>query len=427
MKEASQVTACVIDHGLFLPLALKLAKTYKRVLYHTPWEKGFPLLNDCIIGDGFDEIERCNDIWRVKNDVDLFIFPDIQHSGLQLELESQGKAVWGSRSGDSLEINREKFHRILGEIGLKVPQFTEVRGLDELRKYLADKEDKYIKMSKFRGSFESYHWRSQDFDAGILDVWAVRFGPAQNLVRFIVCEPIETPLEIGGDTYCVDGHWPSLMLHGDEQKDKGYLGTVTKREDMPEQIQAVLEAFSPVLEEYRYRNQWSMELRDDVFIDPCCRGGLPSTGAQMETWENLSEIIWHGAHGELVEPIPVEEYVAEVILTMKSEKQSWGKTRIPAELEDACKFGGCCKIDGAICFPPDDSHGEEIGWLVVTGPTIEAVSEAMHEKVKLLPEGVHACTDSLYDLIKSIQEGEKEGIEFGEKPVPGPQVALEKV
>jgi len=73
-----------------------------------------------------------------------------------------------------------------------------------------------------------------DEDSGILDVWAVRFGPAQNMVRFIVCEPIDTPLEIGGDTYCVDGQWPSLMLHGDEKKDKGYIGTVTKREDMPE-------------------------------------------------------------------------------------------------------------------------------------------------------------------------------------------------
>lgn len=425
MKEASQVTACVIDHGLFLPLALKLAKTYDRVLYYTPWEKGFPLLNDCIVGDGFEEIERVNDIWKIKKQVDLFIFPDIQHSGLQLELESQGFPVWGSRNGDSLEINRQKFNRVLGEIGLEVPETTEIRGLDELRRYLADKEDKYIKMSKYRGSFESYHWRSMDLDAGILDVWAVRFGPAQNLVRFLVCEPIDTPLEIGGDTYCVDGQWPSLMLHGDEKKDKGYLGVVTKREDMPEQIQDVLSAFEPVMKADRYRNQFSMELRDKVFIDPCCRGGLPSTGAQMEMWSNLGEIIWAGAHGELVEPEPVDTVVAECILTMKGEKQAWGKTRVPEELEDACKFGNCCKIDGAICFPPDDSHGEEIGWLVATGPTIEEVADKMFEMVTLLPEGVSAATDSLYDLLKGIHEAEKEGIEFGEQSPPPPETVLE--
>ena len=190
----------VLDHGLFLPLALKLAKSYKRVLYWTPSEKGFPLLNDCIIGDGFENVERCNDFWKIKSEIDLFIFPDIQHSGLQLELESQGFPVWGSRNGDSLEINRQKFHKILGEIGLEVPEHTEIHGLDALREHLKDKTDKYIKMSKFRGSFESYHWRSMDEDSGMLDVWAVRFGPAQNVVRFIVCEPIDTPLEIGGDT-----------------------------------------------------------------------------------------------------------------------------------------------------------------------------------------------------------------------------------
>ena len=425
MKPISDVTALIVDHGLFLPLALKLAKTYKRVLYYTPWEKDYPLLNDCIIGDGFENVERCNDFWKIKSEIDLFIFPDIQHSGLQLELESQDFPVWGSRNGDSLEINRQKFHKILGLIGLEVPEHTEIHGLDALREHLKDKTDKYIKMSKFRGSFESHHWRSMDEDSGMLDVWAVRFGPAQNVVRFIVCEPIDTPLEIGGDTYCVDGKWPSLMLHGDEKKDKGYIGTVTKREDMPEQIQDVLTAFEPVMKECRYRNQFSMELRDKVFIDPCCRGGLPSTGAQMQMWKNLPEIIWAGARGELVEPEPADQVVAECVLTMKSEKQAWGKTVIPDELEDDCKLGSCCKIDGAICFPPDDSHGEEIGWLVATGATIEDVADAMKEKVKLLPDGVSAATDSLYDLVKSIREGEKEGIEFGKKPIPAPEVVLE--
>jgi hypothetical protein len=110
---------------------------------------------------------------------------------------------------------------------------------------------------------------------------------------------------------------------------------------------------------------------------------------------------------------------------MKSEKQAWGKTVIPDELEDDCKLGSCCKIDGAICFPPDDSHGEEIGWLVATGATIEDVADAMKEKVKLLPDGVSAATDSLYDLVKSIREGEKEGIEFGKDTIPAPEVVLE--
>ena len=140
---------------------------------------------------------------------------------------------------------------------------------------------------------------------------------------------------------------------------------------------------------------------------------------------SIAAIIWAGAHGELVEPEPVDRVVAECVLTMKSEKHTWGKTWVPDEIAESCKFGSCCKIDGAVCFPPDDTHSEEIGWLVATGPTIEAVADSMREKVKLLPEGVSAATDSLYDLVKGIREAEEEGIEFGKQPIPEPATVLE--
>lgn len=431
MKEPSQVTALVFDHSLFIPLAQRLAKGFKRVLYHSPFEEGFTTINKAIIGDGFPDIERCDDFWSMKDEIDLFVFPDIQHAGLQLELERQGKAIWGSRRGDSLELKRQKFHRVLKEVGLDVPVFFVVPGLDALREHLRDKTDKYIKISRYRGSMETTHWRDWDLDEGWLDVLAVRFGPAKNLIPFLVFDEIETELEIGGDTYCVDGQWPSIMLHGDEWKDKGYFGAVTKREDMPEQIQRVMDAFSAVLEGFRYRNQWSMELRvmgdKAYFIDPTCRGGLPSTGSQLQLWGNFPEIVWRGANGELIDPEPTAQFSAECVLTMKSEKHQWGKTRIVKELSEFAKFGGCCEIDGAVCFPPDDSHGEEIGWLVATGDTMEETIETMLERVKLLPDGVSANTESLIHLLKEIKQAEEQGIEFAEDAIPDPSTVLEEV
>ena len=136
MKDTKDVTACVVDHGLFSPLAQKLGQTFKRVLYYSPWEEGFPQLNRCIVGDGYPEIERCDDFWDELADIDLFIFPDIQHSGLQLHLESIGKAVWGSRKGDSLELSREKFHRTLKQLGLDCPKWVSITGLSKLRDHL---------------------------------------------------------------------------------------------------------------------------------------------------------------------------------------------------------------------------------------------------------------------------------------------------
>lgn len=427
MKELSQTTFAVVDHGLFLPLALKLAENSLRVLYWTPWERGFPLLNDCITGDGFEKVERIDDLWSIKNEVDVWCFPDIQHSGLQLELESQGRPVWGSRRGDSLELSREKFHRILKETGLDVPKFERIVGLTNLRVYLKDKENAYIKISKYRGSLETTHYRNWREDETLLDGWAVKFGPAKELIPFMVFENIKAITEVGGDTYGVDGQWPSLMLHGDEWKDKGYIGAVTKTEEMPDEIKAVLAAFSPILKQERYRNQWSMELRvtDNAayFIDPTCRGGLPSTASQIEVWKNFAEIVLAGAHGELVDPEPVAQFTCECVLTMKSDKHSWGVTEIPDELKQWMKLAACCEIDGRICFPPDDSMGDEIGWMVALGDTIKEVIETMLGYVELLPDGVSANTDSLTQLLKEIAKGESEGIPFADE-VPPPEIVI---
>jgi hypothetical protein len=425
MKPISDLTVLVSDHGLFLPVAKRMAKDCKRVLYQYPSSiKGFPSLSSCIIGDGFENIERVEEIWPYLNEVDLFIFSDISQSGLQLYLESIGKKVWGSRAGDTLELNRHKFLKVLAEIGLPVPEQTTVKGLAKLREYLRDKTDKFIKISKYRADMETAHWRDYDLDSGWLDSLAVKFGPAQDLIPFMVFEPIDAPVEVGGDTYCVDGQWPSIMLHGDEAKDKCYFGAVTKREDMPAELQDIMEAFSPVLKDFRYRNEWSMETRDGKYIDPTCRGGLPSTASQLNTWSNFPEIVWAGANGELVEPVPAYQFSAECILTLKGKKDEWGKTRVEGEVAEACHFASCCEIDGAICFPPDGHEGDDVGWLQAGGDTMEEAIENMKKLAEDLPDGLTAATEDLVGLLAKIKEGEEAGIQFTDQTVPEPETAV---
>ena len=421
MKDISQATALVYDHGLFFPIAQRLAKKFKRVLYFSHWEKGFSTINDYAVGDGFGDIERCTDIWKVKNEVDIWVFPDIQHSGLQLELESQGKAVWGSRNGDSLELNRVKFNRVLREVGLPVAPFVVIKGLSELRKHLSDKTDKYIKISKYRGTMETWHWRDNDLDSGRLDALAVKLGPFQDHLPFLVVDPIECPIEIGGDTYCVDGKWPKLCLNGMESKDKCYFGAVTPFAEMPQELQDVMNAFSPILAKERYRNQWSMECRDGRFIDPTCRGGLPSTGSQIETWSNLPEIIWAGARGEMVEPIPAHQFSVESVLTLKAKKGEWGKIRVAPELVDHAKFASCCEIDGAICFPPDEQHSDDVGWLVNGGSSMEDAIDTHKKLARELPDGLSCASEELIDLLQKMQEAEDEGIAVSTQDVPNPE------
>lgn len=428
MKHHSELTACVVDSGLFLPVATRLARDYREVYYYKPVDSAFPTLNESVIGQGYD-ITPINEegFWKKKDSFDLFVFPDIYRGGLQTELANQGKAVWGSRHADKLEIYRADFMKTISDLGLQVPKFQRVIGIGELRSYVRDREDLYIKVSRFRGTMETTHWRNWQMDEGWLDAMAVKLGPYKYELPFLVFDAIETDLEIGGDTYCIDGEFPKTMVNGLEAKDRGYLGAVTQADEMPDAIKEVLKAFAPVLRADNYRNAWSMEIRvkgdEAYFIDPTCRFPCPAGGAQMELYRNFGEIIWQGANGRLIEPDPTAAFAVECVLTSKPDKNGWRMLEFPEELHRWLKIGNSVLHDSLICIPPDDGHSEEIGFMVALGNTIEEAVDAMKAQAKLLPDGVHACTESLFELITEARSAEKQGIEFSDQQVPEPTVA----
>lgn len=421
-------TVLVFDHGFFLPVARRLAQDFGRVLYYTPWEQAYPKLNEGIIGAGFGEMTRCNDFWPIKDEIDLFVFPDIYHAGLQAELRAQGHRVWGAGNGMKLEIDREFFLNKLNELGLAVPPHKVVVGISNLAAYLKDKKDQYIKISKWRGSWETKHWRGWDEDANKLDQWAVHFGGMKEYVRFLVFEPIDTELEIGGDSYCVGGRWPRTMLHGIEKKDEAYLAAVTPYREMPEPLTRIMEAFSPFLAKNRYACQWSMEVRvtqdDAFFIDATTRGGLPSTGSFLNA-KNVADIFYHGADGDLVEIDYGYKFAAECMVKIKGDPDAWASVIIPDELKPFWKVYDCCELDGKIWFPADQKTIDETGWLCVTGDTPTEVARRMNELADALPDGADACVESLADILREIPEEEDAGIKFSDEPLPPPEVVLE--
>lgn len=429
MKSVSEVTACVIDAGLFLPFARRLAEDFKRVLFYNPDRRSFPSIKQGVIGDGFSDIERTLDFWPHLNDIDLFCFPDIGNSGLQIHLEHLGKAVWGSRSGDSLELQRRGFLKFLESTGLAVPEYTLVTGLDRLTEHLRDKADQYIKISRWRGDMETTHWRDWQTDRGWLDWMAVNLGPLKNHMPFLVFPAIDTPLEIGGDTYCIDGQWPDVMLNGLEHKDTTYFGAVTSRIEMPKQIQELLEALTAFTRERHYRNQISFEDRvkgdQHFYIDATQRAGMPSSASQQLLWKNFGEIVWAGANGDLVQPDPVAGFSIECMVTCKTGKDCWDLVRLPKELERHCRFSNCAFVDGCYVFPPDEFHSGELGWLCATGHTPRGTLDEAKRLADLLPDGLDANLENLTGLIKEIEEGDKRGIPFTDQPIPEPAEVIE--
>jgi hypothetical protein len=328
-----------------------------------------------------------------------------------------------------LETNREFFLHKLAELGLDVAPHELVIGVDGLRTFLKDREDIWIKLSKFRKSWETYHWRSWKQDAHMLDVWAVRFGGAKNLMRFLCFEKIETTLEIGGDSYNILGQWPELMLHGIEAKDEAYLSAVTKRQEMPEELTHIMEKFSPFMRECGAAIQWSMEVRvadeGNFFIDGTLRGGLPSTATLIKA-KNTSQIIYHGAHGEMVQPEYGYKFSAECMVKITGADGAWNTVVLEPEVEESLMLADYCVVDAQAWFPADDKAVEEIGWLVATGDTPTEVAKEMNRLADLLPDGADASVEALASIIREISEEEEKGIKFTSLPMPDESVVLEK-
>lgn len=435
MKSVEKVTACVVDHGRYLGLAVELAKSFKRVIYYNSAAvDAFPTINKWTVADGFPGVEVIvppEDHWDYKSEIDLYVFPDIYHGGEQLELESQGKAVWGSRHGDRLEILRGEFLKTLSLVGLEVPTHKVIHGLTELRKELKDREDVYVKISRYRGTMETFHWRDWDHDEVWLDEKSVELGPQKDEIVFYVFDAIETDIEVGLDTYSIDGQRPLEMLVGYEWKDKGYFGAVTQWRDVPEPLAKVSMAFTQQLEDDHYRNFISSEVRilgdSFKFIDPTRRKPCPGGSSQIKLYGNLPEIILAGANGELVQPEMLGQFACECVLTTAGGKDAWKTIRLPDSVVDSFVGQECCMVNGKVCWAPvHESHGEELGWLVNKANTPKDCIQGMLDKVAELPDGVTAATESLINLLKEIESGKEEGIPFTTKPLPQPEEFIDQ-
>lgn len=428
MKEPSDVVCCVIDHSIFLPIAQKVAQTFKHTFYWTPHEREFEVIQEAVIGDGFDNLERVDDFWEIKDQCDLFFFPDVGFSGLQKELVSQGFPVWGGRDADTYEVNRGKFLRKLYQLGLDVPKYEAMRGVTALARHLLDKTDKFVKVSRWRGNCETFHWLDWDQSESILDCMAYKLGPAKELPMFYVLDPIDAEVEDGVDTFCIDGKLPSVCLHAMECKDKALLGTMVPFADIPEEVRIATEAFAPVLAEHGYRNFFSSEVRiakdGNFFIDPTLRAGSPPSQLQCELFSNLAEIIWAGANGECIDPVPTAEFGVQALLTVKGDRSCWTAVEIPKELKQWVKCGGACQIGELLCQPPDEARGNDIGWLVAIGDTIEEAIESLKEHAAALPDGVCCDCAPLAELLKEVDSAQKQDMPFTDDKLPEPSIVL---
>jgi len=418
IDDLSEKVAMVIDNGLFIEIAKTLSKSFKKVYYFMPWISAFPKSNQYIVGEGMEGIERVHYMWDLVDEVDIFVFPDVYFSDIQLQLINIGKLVWGSRKGDEMELNRDSMKKYMKSIGLYVTPFKVIIGLDKLRDYLKKNDNVWVKQNVTRGDFESFHSINYENIMPVLDELEHNLGAAKFIKEFIVEDAYDNAVEAGVDMYTIDGEYPQKTLAGIEVKDLGYIGKIVNYDSLSPKITDYNEKISEAFKGYGYRGFFSTEIRiskdkPPYMVDACQRCPSPPSELYQLMYKNLSEIIWYGAKGILINPITEKKFGVEALIHSQWADKNWQAISFPKKYRDNIKLRNACVIEGKYYCVPQAVGLPEIGAIVTEGNTLEeAIKEATLIAEQIEGYYIDIKTDSFNHALEEFEKLEKMGIKI---------------
>jgi len=410
-------TVLVCCQPLFVSLAERLARDFGKVYLNVPFAGSFPSMNHGRVGQGLPGVDLVDDVFGPHfDDVELFVFPDLYNAALQIQLEQMGKRVWGSRNAEELEIYRELCKEKMEGMGLPVQPWKIVKGVDALRRHLKANKDQHVKIDRWRGVTETFFSPSYEVVESKIDHIQNTLGAFKDEMEFIVEDDLPDRVEVGIDTYCIDGRYPVNTLFGIENKDCGYVGQMVKWDKIPKELRRWNESFSPLFAEYGCRGSISNEIRigkdkEPFMVDATIRAPSPPSELWQELFTNISEIIWEGAAGNLVEPIPAGNWGVEVILKSYWAEDHWLSVGYPDEVANQIKLYNAVELDGKRYVVPQGDHMEEIGAVVGWGDTLEAAMEHVKKAGEVVVAyGMKFEMGAIESVQKQIEELDEIGV-----------------
>lgn len=413
-------TVLIIDDGMNMWVAERLARDFMTVWLHTPWSSDYPKSQDDVIGTGIPNVIRVSDFWTVMDKADLVVFPGMYMGGLQQHLVSIGKRVFGGRNGDELERYRMEANELFEKLGLSVPIRKRVKGIDALRDHLKSVDDKYIKVSNYRKDFETFHHINYKLTEPVLDELEHKLGKLKDKYEFIVEDPIKGDdiCEAGVDTYSADGKYPSKTIFGYEVKDQAYCAHVRNYEDINPLLRQFNEKIAEELKNHQYRQFISTEIRigkDNIpyILDITCRFPSPPSELFAEMALNYSEILWYTAEAVSIDPIFEEEYGIEVFIDSPWAENKWQAVEIPTQIQRWVKLRNYCIIDGVFYVIPKYGDFDNVGSIVAIGKTMKECFNKVKEYADMIKgHKLEINTGSIDKLNEVIKKGEALNIEF---------------
>lgn len=379
--------ACVYDFGLFVDVAVKLAESFKTVYYFTDWQDDFSTWNDYKIGTGLPNVIRCEKFFDIVDQCDLFVFPDIGKGDLQEYLRGKGKLVYGSGQAEDIEIYRSKFNDMKKQLGMNEIPTKEFDNLKDMREYLEDKSNVFIKVDSFRGNMETEKFINMKLSEPFLDKLEHEIGFIKDDgIRLLVESPINDAIEIGTDLICVNGKYADKCMYGPEIKGEAYMGIFSDLDKVPQPIKEINDKMEEVLQWYGYRGPLSTEVRvtekdkKGYFIDICARNGNPPTACELEAIENYAEAIYGAAMGIIVPLKSKYKFVCQLQVC-----SSWAE-REPLAIEFDEKYRQYVKLKHWAV--KDTKYGKVDYFIPATKPLTSAcavvgMGQTMDEAIKM--------------------------------------------
>ncbi len=444
----------VADNALFLHVALKLAESFGHVDYWTPSINAFPKSNLVLPGDGFKDIHRVVDFWSAKDHADLIVFPDVMFADMQVECAQQGKRVFGARYGENLELKRWKLKEFLIALDMPVAETHLICGIDQLRLFLQDKKDFWVKTSRYRGDFETFRSKTYDHVKPRIDLLESELGARAAVYPFICEAHIPCILEGGYDGHAINGQFPNddqMCLFGVERKDLGYVGVAKPYGELPEAVRWVNDQLKDYMHKHRYAGLFSSEVRcqraddredttkpepwhdcpvlwnlgrqvDDMYAfltDPCCRAASPPSELYMEWVSNWDDVMWRGAAGEFIPLEPTKKYGIEIMLHSSWADSHWQPVIFPEKIRPFVKLRNHCRIEGIDYAVPQSVGLPEIGAVIAIEDDIqEACRQALERGAEVDGYFIEAMSESIQKVITEIHNAQEAGIAFTDDPLP---------
>jgi len=381
-------TAMVIAPGMYMKCAECLARKFKKVYYHDPfWRTAFPKFTQAQMGEGLlktEGVEKVNDVWNYVDEVDLFVFPDCGFSDWSEYLKSIGKRVWASGRADELELDRTGTLEYLKELGLEVPEYTNVKGLTNLREFLKNKKDVYIKLNFFRGTQETFKWQDEKLSSPILDRLESELSAVKDEMEFSVFKKIDG-IEVAYDSYFCGGKHPKKVPFGLEIKDTGWFAVIKDFEDLPEPVKELIDVITPDLELNEYCNFLSPEMcltakNKGTLRDFCCRFPSPPSESYYELITNLPEIFWAGGNNEFIEPEYANLFVMTLVICSDWAKDHIQAVYFPPEISNNVKLRNYCIVDNCYYIIPNEVDKNDcIGVIVAHGKSLDDCAEQLNK------------------------------------------------